>query len=180
MWSSGLTAIAAVATTVGVLLILPQLRAAQRQRHRQFEDLYIQRYWSIIDRMSIECDWSKFKVGGSGKLLPGDEAAIRAYLWLCEDQLDMRRLGWVTDETWNLWCAGMSSALSSSLFNEIWGRIKDEDPAACKQLRAFEESSFSNTYDPIEIVRWARWFRGLDGLFDSIGRRPSKTRLSIS
>lgn len=37
--------IANVVTAVGIVFVVLQLRDAQLQRHRSFEDLFIQRYW---------------------------------------------------------------------------------------------------------------------------------------
>ncbi|GLY39785.1 hypothetical protein Amsp01_058080 [Amycolatopsis sp. NBRC 101858] len=32
-----------------------------------------------------------------------DERVVRAYLRLCEDQLELRRLGWISTSTWAIW-----------------------------------------------------------------------------
>jgi hypothetical protein len=48
--------------------------------------MYVQRYWSILDQLSINA------LGGSTPDSMGDEdkKAIRAYLFLCEDEMEMR------------------------------------------------------------------------------------------
>jgi hypothetical protein len=46
--------IATIVTAVGVFVAVLGLRAAQRQRMRQFETLYVQRYWSLMDGLSLD------------------------------------------------------------------------------------------------------------------------------
>ena len=155
--------IASVATAVGVLLVAPQLRFAQRQRHRAFEDLYLQRYWSLADKLSIECDPGR--AAASTGILEQDEGVLRAYLRLCEDQIEMRKLGWVTRETWRLWADGIRANVSSWPYQEVWKTVQAEDRDDHHCLRAMERHGFHrDDYDPIQLGAWARWARGLDGL----------------
>lgn len=46
--------IASVATAIGIFVAVFAVRAANLQRRRQFETVYVQRYWALIDKLSLE------------------------------------------------------------------------------------------------------------------------------
>jgi hypothetical protein len=46
------TLIGVVAALIGVPVAVLQLRAAGKQRRREFEYLFVQRYWKIMDDLS--------------------------------------------------------------------------------------------------------------------------------
>jgi hypothetical protein len=46
-------AIATCVTAIGVMIALFGLRASQRQRLREFESFYVQRYWALMDGLSL-------------------------------------------------------------------------------------------------------------------------------
>ena len=48
------TLIGVVAALIGVPVAVLQLRAAGKQRRREFEYLFVQRYWKIMDDLSLE------------------------------------------------------------------------------------------------------------------------------
>ncbi|MEO8262345.1 MAG: hypothetical protein ABI566_07220 [Pseudolysinimonas sp.] len=84
------------ATALAIVIGAWQLLFHSRQMHRDFESLYVERYWQIMDRRSN--DWIL-----KGKTKPEDETIIRQYLQLCEDEIDLRELGRVSDGTWKFW-----------------------------------------------------------------------------
>lgn len=88
---------ASILTGIAVIAVLFQLTFQNRQMHRDFELLYIQRYWDIMDRCSPH-----FALTGSTR---GDHdlVVIRDYLQLCEDELDLRSIGRITTDTWREW-----------------------------------------------------------------------------
>jgi len=141
-------------TAAGVLLLVPQLRMAQRQRHRQFEDLYIQRYWTINDQ--------------SGDLtLTGSDVKQRnavAYFRLSEDQMEMRRAGWITDDTWRLWVDGIARAMRSDELARHFRDVIGADPEAFTWLQAHEARAFDSTFDPCKLPWLVKWTRGISGL----------------
>lgn len=73
-----------------------QLLLHSRQMHRDFEMLYVQRYWELMDKRSDE-----FLLNDD--LMEMDRRVARGYLQLCEDEIDLRKLGRVTDNTWGFW-----------------------------------------------------------------------------
>jgi hypothetical protein len=94
---------------------------------------------------------------------------MRNYLRLCEDQCEMRAAGWVTDETWGLWWEGIHSVISKGRFrDEILGY---ETSGLLSSLRQGLAEADSNNFDPAELTKPARWWRGLLGVLDRIGRK---------
>jgi len=160
---------AAVLTGLGVLFLVVQLRQSQRQRHRQFEDQFLQRYWTLLDSMPDRCDPMLDEAAPSQEMEMIEAKWMRTYLRLCEDQCDMRAAGWVTDETWKLWWEGIHSVVSEERFrNEI---ARYESNGLLSNLRRGLDRGDSNNFDPAELTKPARWWRGLFGLLDRIGRK---------
>jgi hypothetical protein len=79
-----LSDIALFITAIGVLGVVYGLRQAYRQRLRQFEEQYVQRYWALLDKFSLEV----LKGSSIEQIGPDDEKAIRSYFFLCEDELE--------------------------------------------------------------------------------------------
>jgi len=63
--------IALIVTAAGVLAAVFGLRQSNRERQRQFEAMYVQRYWSILDQLSLDA------LAGSPKD-PPSEADLKA------------------------------------------------------------------------------------------------------
>jgi hypothetical protein len=84
-------------TALAIVFAAWQLLSHSRQMHRELEGLYVQRYWELMDQRS-----ESFIVEGDPR--PRDRRVIHAYLQLCEDEIDLRRLGRLTDNTWKF-CA---------------------------------------------------------------------------
>ena len=84
-----------VVAIIGVVGLLFSLRQAYRARLRQFEEKYVERYWSILDSLSL----AALSISDQ---LPDhdDEVTIRKYIFLCEDELQMRKNGYISDETY--------------------------------------------------------------------------------
>jgi hypothetical protein len=83
------TAAGVILTAVGVLLALLSLRAARLQRRRQFETIYVQRYWTLMDGLTVDALAGR----RTNTLHPQDEKAALAYIRLCEDQLEFASRG---------------------------------------------------------------------------------------
>lgn len=95
--------------TIGVAAI--QLIFHSRQMHREFESLYVERYWTLMDRRSPSFAIDRIPVAA-------DRAVIRAYLQLCEDEIDLRSLGRVSDATWSFWARSIIDQCSSDGYRE--------------------------------------------------------------
>jgi hypothetical protein len=149
--------IALFITAIGVFGVAYGLRQSYRQRLRQFEAMYIQRYWSLLDRFSLE-----LLVGSSaGQISVDDEKAIRSYFFLCEDELEMRAKKCIADSTYSTWVAGILEQLEQPMFKEVLARLRKEDAFPYEYLNNLLERG--KTFDPGGMSWWGRWLRGLAG-----------------
>jgi hypothetical protein len=98
------------------------LRQSFGERLRQFESLYVQRYWKILDQLSLEA----VKASPAENAGREDEKAIRNYILLCEDELQMRRNGYISDSTYAVWADDMRDQLEQPMFKNIWAQVKEE------------------------------------------------------
>lgn len=79
--------VASIATAFGVLIAVLALHAANLQRRRQFETIYVQRYWSLIDQLSLDAQKGRRRLN----IEDSNEKIVRSYLRLCEDELGLRK-----------------------------------------------------------------------------------------
>lgn len=153
-----LTEIALIVTAVGVLAAVFGLRQSNRERMRQFEAMYVQRYWSILDQLSLDA------LAGSTKdpTSEADLKAIRAYLFLCEDELEMRGRGYIADTTYQIWADAAVTQLRQPIFQAVWEQVLKESTFPYKHLDAL--CSEPESYDPLTAGFVRRWLRGLAGI----------------
>ncbi|GAA1866460.1 hypothetical protein GCM10009772_47340 [Pseudonocardia alni subsp. carboxydivorans] len=149
-----------IATAVGVLLAVLSLRAARLQRRRQFETIYVQRYWTLMDGLTADALAGR----RTDTVSPQDEKAALAYLRLSEDQLELRREGWISHETWEIWSAGIKAQLDRRWpFDVVWQKVaeanRDAGPDAEYQLlRKF----MNDAVDPhTALPRRVRFWRAI-------------------
>ena len=147
-----------IITAAGVLAAVFSLRQSNRERLRQFEAMYVQRYWSILDQLSLDA------LSGSTKNSPSeaDLKAIRAYLFLCEDELEMRGRGYIADTTYEIWTDAAVTQLQQPMFQAVWQQVLKESTFPYKHLNAL--CSQPESYDPLTIGFVRRWLRGLAGI----------------
>lgn len=143
------SSIASVVTALAVVFAVGQLRVARQQSHREFENLYVQRYWSLLDRFSeaavLDDDLSAWD--------RGDKAIALNYMRLCEDQLDMRRLGRITNSSWSFWAPAIRQAMSEPAYHDL----RNAYPNQFHSLRDF----LSTGQDPFTKNRFGAWLGGL-------------------
>jgi hypothetical protein len=70
--------------------------------------MYVQRYWSLLDLLSLDALRGSVLV----QICVTDERAIRAYIQLCEDELEMRESGYIADTTYHVWAEAICEQLS--------------------------------------------------------------------
>lgn len=123
------SAIVQAFTALAIIFAAWQLMFHSRQMHRDFELLYVQRYWELMDRRSpefaLECEPT-----------PDDRLVIRAYLQLCEDEVDLRRLGRVTDNTWKFWSRSIVEQASAPAYAEELKRVGADRYSLVRRLMA--------------------------------------------
>ena len=159
--------IALIVTAVGVLGVVLGLRQSYRERLRQFEEKYVERYWKILDQLSLEA----IRGPSSDEFGRSDEKAIRSYLILCEDELEMRHYGYVADRTYELWAEGIRSQLGQPPFETVWKQAQKEispnSPSRYEYLCTLMKSDLveaGNKSDPLRMGKFQRMLRGLRGL----------------
>jgi hypothetical protein len=162
-----LSDIALIVTAVGVLGVVFGLRQSYRERLRQFEEKYVERYWKILDELSLEAVRGPF----SGEVGRSDEKAIRSYIALCEDELEMRRYGYIADSTYELWAEGIRSQLRQQPFEPVWKQVQQEtDTNSASQyeylhvLMRSDKVKAGDQNDPLKMSGFQRTLRGLRGL----------------
>lgn len=137
--------IALTVTAAGVLAAVFGLRQSNRERLRQFETMYVQRYWSILDQLSLHA------LSGSAKdpLSETDLKAIRSYLLLCEDELEMRGRGYISDATYRIWAGGAVMQVKQPIFQAVWEQVLKEPTFPYEHLKALY--SQGKSYDPLGV-----------------------------
>jgi hypothetical protein len=165
-----LNVISLIVAVCGLSGLLFSLRQSYRARLRQFEEKYVERYWSMLDRLSLEAlSVSKQKPDRD------DEEAIRRYILLCEDELQMRKNGYISDSTYLEWADGMLDQFKQPMFRDVWGSILKEHPGQhgvfpyvnlrrLLETNAKEKSDVLKEADPLHMRRPARMIRGLIGI----------------
>lgn len=97
--STLLPALADVATVIGgiaVLFALVPILEGRKQRLRDAEQWYIDRYWAIQDRIKIVSTRSGLRKRPTSR-------DIFDELRLCEDEVESRQNGFITSPTWKVW-----------------------------------------------------------------------------
>lgn len=152
-------AIASVITAIGVIFAGISLRGSQLQRNRQFEALYIERYWSLIDRLSQET-----AAGGDHAVSIEDRHAITLYLQLCEDQIEMYKRGWITRRTFSEWSEGMRASATTYPVKSVWQRIlrdTEQSNGAEPPFKYLRELHRTEGLPKREVGALRRWLRGV-------------------
>jgi hypothetical protein len=160
--------IAWVATAVGVILVARSIRVANLQRRRQFETIFVQRYWALIDQLSLDAQKGRqpplvevddlTATPWHSQIKETDRRVVRSYLRLCEDELELRQEGWISRETWAIWQTGIAAQLERWPFKPIWCEVDQQtcparpDPTVPEEftlLRAFMTEN-KNKKDPLK------------------------------
>lgn len=122
------TLIGVFAAVIGVFAAVLQLHELGEQRRRDFENLFVQRYWKIMDDLSLEAIECANAFGEP--VSPSDRKAVIAFLRLSEDELDLRAENWIGADTWGLWWDGMATQLRRWPFNVVWDEVRQRESAA--------------------------------------------------
>ncbi|GGV45981.1 hypothetical protein GCM10010245_72090 [Streptomyces spectabilis] len=140
-----------IALGIAALGLIFGLASAMRARIKEVEDVYLQHYWEILDRLP-----SAALVGQRNrKTSDGDRRVARLYLRLCEDELQLRASGWVSRWTWPGWRNGMLTQLGKWPIADEWQRIRCGDlwTTTRGQYTHLRKLDADPGYDPLN-VRW--------------------------
>ena len=146
----GVTALS-VLTAVGIALVVLQFIGERTSRHREFEMMYVQRYWQISDHLPREFvqGLDDFRITRKNRL------AFLDYLLLCEDELDLRSRGYITDPTWAIWESGIQSAIDNSQLLNLMGSFSND------RLARLRHAVRTGITDPLEKSTLSKWWFGL-------------------
>ncbi|MFE6768076.1 hypothetical protein ACFVFD_03760 [Streptomyces fimicarius] len=127
---------------------------ARTQRVRQVEDVYVARYWSLLDRLSVHT----FRGLDGYTPCEEEELAIRLYFRLSEDQAALRAQSWVSDDTWRDWSGAISAQMSRAPFDRLWEETR-EDSAAGRDyaFTHLKQLARNPEYDPRPTSLVRRW-----------------------
>lgn len=142
-----------IATLIAVCVAVFQLAQVRKQRARAFEDAFVHRYWQINDRLTWESH-----VRMDGPVDPRDKLAAVAFFDLVENELEMRRVGWISDDTWSFWASDTVSQLSAWPHREVWSEVIRARPDAYPGILRMLDSPTPTGFDPCEIPNWRRRF----------------------
>ncbi|WP_327138193.1 hypothetical protein OG585_47070 (plasmid) [Streptomyces sp. NBC_01340] len=145
---------------LALLTLITSSASAARARVKTIEDAYIARYRQILDRFPTE---ALVGIQGSALLAEDSQKAVRLYLRLCEDELELRQLGWVGRNTWQQWRPGIETQLKQWPVAEEWNPIRDGQraPHQFELLRRLATTPHYDPYQPTRLGRIARIWRQL-------------------
>jgi hypothetical protein len=142
-------------TCLAIFVAIWQLLFHARQMHRDLEMHFVDQYWQIMAKASTE--WRMTYLLESPKS-PEDKRIVHEYLQLCEDEIDLRANGRVTDSTWSLWASAIASMASIPHFADS---IEKAPKIMYPRLRVMMGSPNPGTFDPLNKgLAWRR-FHGL-------------------
>lgn len=150
------------ATVIAVGAAFLQLIGARAAKHRDFENLYVQRYWNLMDRF----EGNPWTASSIDDLVDSDRSRVSAYLQLCEDELDLRRNGFISTKTWGIWVDGMKSQCTRPAYKEELNAMEQGELPA---LRDFLENGNA---DPLRMNRFMKWWTGIG----NTARKPARSR----
>ena len=134
--------------------------SAAKARVKAIEDAYVARYWQVLDRFPADALVAEEGTGCEGEELK----AVRLYLRLCEDELELRQLGWVGRKTWQQWHPGIQAQLAQWPVVGEWGPIRDGQRAP-HQFTLLRQLAADPDYDPFQphglVDHITRKWRGL-------------------
>lgn len=140
-WLDIVSAIASIATAVGIWFAWQQIRLAKQQATTQFEDNMAREYREIALQLPV-------------KALLGEELNDKEYtqaldnfyhyIDLSNEQVFLRQNERISTETWINWCDGIKSNLSRPAFKKAWEEIKMRASDSFAELRRLEASGFKD------------------------------------
>ncbi|MET7830956.1 hypothetical protein ABZT23_40650 [Streptomyces sp. NPDC005386] len=149
-----------VAAGVALITLVTSSLSTARARVKAIEDAYVERYWQIIDRFPPEA------LVGQERIAPLSREecqTVRLYLRLCEDELELRQLGWVGRETWKQWRPGIWTQLRQWPVAGEWTPIRDRRlaPDQFTLLRKLDTDACFEPYRARRLGWVTRWWRQL-------------------
>jgi hypothetical protein len=132
-------AIASTVTATGVFIGAIQLLLTKRINQTQFEDDLTKQYREITKMISV-----KALLGGelTTDEFEEDQKGLYHYIDLSNERVFLRKIGRVSQATWEYWRDGIKSNLSRAAFKQSWDQVKVAAPNSFSELRRLEKSDF--------------------------------------
>ncbi|MEV7881855.1 hypothetical protein [Streptomyces microflavus] len=149
--------IALGAAVPAIITLVVSSVSAARARVKTIEDAYIARYWQILDLFPADALIGGERPQGDAEESPAERAerkelrkSVLLYLRLCEDELELRKLGWVGGETWEQWSLGIQAQLKQWPVAEEWAPIRDGQraPRQFALLRNLDDNTQPDPFQP--------------------------------
>lgn len=130
---AALSAIANVATGLGVIAAASQLYLVYRQGITNFEDSFAKEYRKLASELPTKALL--------GEPLTDEEYIehfdeMYHYFDLCNEQAFLRNVGRVSEKTWTFWREGMASNMRRPAFERAWLEIASRADGDFSELRA--------------------------------------------
>lgn len=139
--------IATIVTGFAVCLAVVPFFETRKQRARDADQWYVDRYWMIQDRKHI-------RRRGGRVIAHSPLDVLYAELKLCEDELDARANGWVTNSSWKIWADSIAALRTDHGARDLLAQMPSNEMV---RLREF----FIEPADPQQIGVVRQWWRGL-------------------
>ncbi len=121
--SSAATAVASLATALGVCFGAWQIKVGKDQAQATFEDSLDQQYRSLSMELPVS-------VLIGEPVAENDRLRVRElifnYLDLANEQIYLRAKGRISKYTWASWCSGIQLHLAKPAFAEVYSEIKEK------------------------------------------------------
>ena len=128
--------LAAIATVVGIPIVLFQLYLHSCQSVSTFEDQLTHEYRQIAAKIPVMAflgqDFEPEKYTDVRE-------QIYNYLDLSNEQVFLRQMGRISTKTWTYWRDGIKSNLDRKLFAQVWSDIKTYDNKQFQELQRLEK-----------------------------------------
>ncbi|MFT5717350.1 MAG: hypothetical protein ACI9T7_001541 [Oleiphilaceae bacterium] len=119
--SSISTAVASVATAIGVLFGAWQIRLSKKQAQAEFEDSMDQQYRSLSMDLPVDVLIGKEPDENQKPIV---RELVFNYLDLSNEQVYLRAKGRISKYTWESWCFGIKAHLERPAFKQVFDEVR--------------------------------------------------------
>jgi hypothetical protein len=139
-WFNIIQALASVATAIGVIVAVQQLKLTKQQTVSRFEDGLTKQYREIIRGLPVEA-----LLGEELDAIKQRDSlqAFYRYIDLSNEQIFLRLNGRVSEKTWYDWCDGIHAHFRRPAFKRAWEEIKERANGSFEELRRLETDKFA-------------------------------------
>ena len=138
---------ATIFTGLAIFLAIFPFHETRKQRARDADQWYVDRYWALQDRKRVRARRGRI-------ITEAPLDVLVAELKLCEDELDARANGWVTNTSWSIWSESIGALQHNRRARDVLERMPANE---MQRLRVF----LRDLEDPQRIAPIQQWWRGM-------------------